>query len=108
MTSPLMKSTLADRDTLYERDQPLKGLAYVSNHWDPLLHAQTAFFEDVLDVAKAQWIGKVIADGLKDDGAWVLLAFEAERHRWHLKKYSLPPISKYLRANFATLPFQLS
>ncbi len=38
MTSPLMKFTLQDRDTLHELDQPLKELAYVSNHWGPLLH----------------------------------------------------------------------
>lgn len=37
MTSPLMKFTLQDRDTLHELDQPLKELAYVSNHWGPLL-----------------------------------------------------------------------
>lgn len=33
MTSPLMKFTLQDRDTLHELAQPLKELAYVSNHW---------------------------------------------------------------------------
>ncbi|RBM64673.1 hypothetical protein DLR71_03830 [Vibrio paracholerae] len=38
MTSPLMKFTLQDRDTLHELDQPLKELAYVSNHWGPLLN----------------------------------------------------------------------
>ncbi|MGR5442013.1 hypothetical protein, partial [Vibrio mediterranei] len=27
------------RDTLHELDQPLKELAYVSNHWGPLLSA---------------------------------------------------------------------
>ncbi|TFH89537.1 hypothetical protein ELS82_21620 [Vibrio ouci] len=37
MTSPLMKPTLVGRDTLHELDQPLKKLAYVSNHWGPLL-----------------------------------------------------------------------
>ncbi|PRQ65249.1 hypothetical protein COR51_22980, partial [Vibrio mediterranei] len=37
MTSPLMKPTLVGRDTLHELDQPLKELAYVSNHWGPLL-----------------------------------------------------------------------
>ncbi len=41
MTSPLMKSTLADRDTRHELDQPLKGLAYVSNHWEPLLSSSS-------------------------------------------------------------------
>jgi hypothetical protein len=39
MTSPLMKPTLVGRDTLHELDQPLKKLAYVSNHWGPLLTA---------------------------------------------------------------------
>ncbi|PCD87331.1 hypothetical protein COR52_16440 [Vibrio mediterranei] len=38
MTSPLMKPTLVGRDTLHELDQPLKELAYVSNHWGPLLY----------------------------------------------------------------------
>ncbi len=37
MTSPLMRPTLVGRDTLHELDQPLKKLAYVSNHWGPLL-----------------------------------------------------------------------
>lgn len=37
MTSLLMKSTSADKDTLHEQDQPLKKLAYVSNHRGPLL-----------------------------------------------------------------------
>ncbi len=37
MTSPLIKSTLADRDTLHELVQSLKILAYVSNHWASLL-----------------------------------------------------------------------
>ncbi len=37
MTSPLMKPTLVGRDTLHELDQPLKKLAYVSNHWGLLL-----------------------------------------------------------------------
>jgi hypothetical protein len=32
-----MKPTLVGRDTLHELDQPLKKLAYVSNHWGPLL-----------------------------------------------------------------------
>ncbi|EGQ9189775.1 hypothetical protein F7J78_18625 [Vibrio cholerae] len=40
MTSPLMKFTLQDRDTLHELDQPLKELAYVSNHWGPLLSSK--------------------------------------------------------------------
>ncbi|HAS8389169.1 TPA: hypothetical protein I7701_20705 [Vibrio vulnificus] len=39
MTSPLMKPTLVGRDTLHELDQPLKILAYVSNHWGPLLRS---------------------------------------------------------------------
>ncbi|BBM66367.1 hypothetical protein VA249_30130 [Vibrio alfacsensis] len=29
---------MVGRDTLHELDQPLKKLAYVSNHWGPLLH----------------------------------------------------------------------
>ncbi|MGR5308142.1 hypothetical protein ACPV5E_25260, partial [Vibrio mediterranei] len=29
------------RDTLHELDQPLKELAYVSNHWGPLLNLYT-------------------------------------------------------------------
>ncbi|WP_214240238.1 hypothetical protein, partial [Vibrio campbellii] len=33
-----MKPTLVGRDTLHELDQPLKKLAYVSNHWGPLLY----------------------------------------------------------------------
>lgn len=37
MTSLLMKPTSAGKDTLHKRDQPLKKLAYVSNHWGPLL-----------------------------------------------------------------------
>ncbi|TFH89473.1 hypothetical protein ELS82_21980 [Vibrio ouci] len=28
---------MVGRDTLHELDQPLKKLAYVSNHWGPLL-----------------------------------------------------------------------
>jgi hypothetical protein len=32
-----MKPTSAGRDTQHELDQPLKELAYVSNHWGPLL-----------------------------------------------------------------------
>ena len=39
MISPLMKPTLVGRDTRHELDQPLKKLAYVSNHWGPLLIA---------------------------------------------------------------------
>lgn len=38
MTSLLMKSTSADKDTLHEQDQPLKKLAYVSNYRGPLLY----------------------------------------------------------------------
>ena len=41
MTSPLMKPTLVGRDTRHELDQPLKKLAYVSNHWGPLLYLPT-------------------------------------------------------------------
>ena len=41
MTSLLMKPTLVGRDTLHELDQPLKKLAYVSNHWGPLLSNTT-------------------------------------------------------------------
>lgn len=37
MTLLLMKPTSAGKDTRHERDQPLKELAYVSNHWAPLL-----------------------------------------------------------------------
>lgn len=37
MTSLLMKPTSVGRDTLHELDQPLKELAYMSNHWGPLL-----------------------------------------------------------------------
>ncbi|MCG3760519.1 hypothetical protein EXA21_13380 [Vibrio cincinnatiensis] len=37
ITSPLMKLTSVGRDTLHKLDQPLKELAYVSNHWGPLL-----------------------------------------------------------------------
>ncbi len=44
MTSPLMKPTLVGRDTLHELDQPLKKLAYVSNHWGPLLHFTWVYF----------------------------------------------------------------
>ncbi|AXT71637.1 hypothetical protein DBX26_11530 [Vibrio sp. dhg] len=42
MTSLLMKSTSADKDTLHEQDQPLKKLAYVSNHRGPLLRTPSA------------------------------------------------------------------
>ncbi|GHY60136.1 hypothetical protein VCSRO24_3615 [Vibrio cholerae] len=42
MTSLLMKSTSADKDTLHEQDQPLKKLAYVSNHRGPLLPISVA------------------------------------------------------------------
>ncbi len=45
MTSPLMKFTLQDRDTLHELDQPLKELAYVSNHWGPLLSLSKKSFK---------------------------------------------------------------
>ena len=38
MTSLLMKPTSVDKDTLREQDQPLKKLAYVSNHRGPLLY----------------------------------------------------------------------
>ncbi|EHA1127710.1 hypothetical protein FG475_22085 [Vibrio navarrensis] len=41
MTSLLMKSTSADKDTLHEQDQPLKKLAYVSNHRGPLLYQRS-------------------------------------------------------------------
>lgn len=37
MTSLLMKPTSAGKDTLHKLNQPLKKLAYVSNHWGPLL-----------------------------------------------------------------------
>ena len=37
MISLLMKPTSVDKDTLHEQDQPLKKLAYVSNHRGPLL-----------------------------------------------------------------------
>ncbi|GHY56491.1 hypothetical protein VCSRO24_2667 [Vibrio cholerae] len=43
MTSLLMKSTSADKDTLHEQDQPLKKLAYVSNHRGPLLSFSNGF-----------------------------------------------------------------
>jgi hypothetical protein len=33
-----MKPTSAGKDTLHKLDQPLKKLAYVSNHWGPLLN----------------------------------------------------------------------
>ena len=32
-----MKLTSVGRDTLHKLDQPLKELAYVSNHWGPFL-----------------------------------------------------------------------
>ncbi len=48
MTSPLMKFTLQDRDTLHELDQPLKELAYVSNHWGPLLNDRLAALNTLL------------------------------------------------------------
>ncbi|ABU75023.1 hypothetical protein VIBHAR_p08176 (plasmid) [Vibrio campbellii ATCC BAA-1116] len=32
---------MVGRDTLHELDQPLKKLAYVSNHWGPLLCLMT-------------------------------------------------------------------
>ncbi len=38
MTSLLMKPTSAGKDTLHKLDQPLNKLAYVSNHWGPLLN----------------------------------------------------------------------
>ncbi|OOX32858.1 hypothetical protein BJL83_15685 [Vibrio parahaemolyticus] len=37
MTSLLMKPTSVGKDTRHKLDQPLKKLAYVSNHWGPLL-----------------------------------------------------------------------
>ncbi|MFM2666719.1 hypothetical protein AAFX24_17975 [Vibrio mediterranei] len=37
MTLLLMKPTSAGKDTLHKLDQPLKKLAYVSNHWSSLL-----------------------------------------------------------------------
>ncbi|GAL10947.1 putative adhesin [Vibrio astriarenae] len=41
MTSLLMKPTSAGKDTLHKLDQALKKLAYVSNHWGPLLNSVT-------------------------------------------------------------------
>jgi hypothetical protein len=43
MTSLLMKPTSAGKDTLHKLDQPLKKLAYVSNHWGPLLCRENIF-----------------------------------------------------------------
>lgn len=37
MTSLLMKPTSRGKGTLHKQGQPLKKLAYVSNHWGPLL-----------------------------------------------------------------------
>ena len=48
MTSLLMKSTSADKDTLHEQDQPLKKLAYVSNHRGPLLFNQTIRMNNIV------------------------------------------------------------
>ena len=50
MTSLLMKSTSADKDTLHEQDQPLKKLAYVSNHRGPLLYALVQFTLTTADI----------------------------------------------------------
>ncbi len=33
-----MKPTSVSKDTRHKLDQPLKKLAYVSNHWGPLLY----------------------------------------------------------------------
>lgn len=60
MTSLLMKSTSADKDTLHEQDQPLKKLAYVSNHRGPLLSR---------DVKKAAATQFKLFNGLADSGA---------------------------------------
>lgn len=55
MTSPLMKPTLVGRDTLHELDQPLKILAYVSNHWDPLLRPLISSQHSVMPLAQREW-----------------------------------------------------
>ncbi len=44
MTSFLMKPTSAGKDTLREQDQPLKKLAYVSNHRGPLLQLKRMMY----------------------------------------------------------------
>ncbi len=54
---PLMKSTLEDRNTRHELDQPLKGLAYVSNHWGPLLKYQLSIRKK--DIVTTRLVKKV-------------------------------------------------
>ncbi len=49
MTSLLMKPTSAGKDTLHKRDQPLKKLAYVSNHWGPLLSNHPAIVKLIVE-----------------------------------------------------------
>ena len=56
-----MKLTSVGRDTLHKLDQPLKELAYVSNHWGPLLYSE---FPDIATVDK----GLVRAVGPPTDG----------------------------------------
>ncbi|AWA99878.1 hypothetical protein CU052_11465 [Vibrio harveyi] len=52
MTSLLMKPTSAGKDTRHKRDQPLKKLAYVSNHWGPLLAPFVSIADSVLVCAR--------------------------------------------------------
>ncbi len=52
MTSLLMKPTSAGKDTLHEQDQPLKKLAYVSNHRGPLLLGRLSFAKELLRSTK--------------------------------------------------------
>ncbi|WP_214240452.1 hypothetical protein, partial [Vibrio campbellii] len=63
MTSLLMKPTLVGRDTLHELDQPLKKLAYVSNHWGPLLSVLPADINPIvvmLAVSKLTFAPKLL------------------------------------------------
>ncbi len=44
MTLLLMKPTSAGKGTLHKLDQPLKKLAYVSNHWGSLLKTRSQYY----------------------------------------------------------------
>ncbi|EGQ8195205.1 hypothetical protein I7104_004463 [Vibrio parahaemolyticus] len=56
MTSLLMKPTSVGKGTRHKLDQPLKKLAYVSNHWSPLLFIEAGMnivFDDFIQYYKS-------------------------------------------------------
>ncbi|MEF1292051.1 alpha-hydroxyketone-type quorum-sensing autoinducer synthase, partial [Vibrio sp. M260118] len=73
-----MKSTSADKDTLHEQDQPLKKLAYVSNHRGPLLSSLPEFIDRrinyyVSDLINTSDNGRNLVLGKKPNSGDILL-----------------------------------